>query len=84
MRDAVVYWVGTTEDEIHFLDAIISAYDGLATVRREFRLCGGETQYKVYVSPGMEREFLELMGRLRRRARIGTVVRQGEDDAAAA
>ena len=79
--DAIVYWIGTTEEEIHFLDAIVSAYDGLASVRREYRLRDGETQYKIYVSPGMEDEFLELMGRLRERAKIGTLVRESGDDA---
>ena len=81
--DAIVYWIGTTEEEIHFLDAIVSAYDGLASVRREYRLCDGETQYKVYVSPGMEDEFLELIDRLRKRAAIGTLVREDGDDASA-
>lgn len=79
--DAIVYWIGTTEEEIHFLDAIVSAYDGLASVRREYRLRDGETQYKVYVSPGMEDEFLELIARLRERARIGTLVRESGGDA---
>jgi hypothetical protein len=79
--DALVYWIGTTEEEIHFLDAIVSAYDGLASVRREYRLRDGETQYKVYVSPGAEDEFLELMTRLRERARIGTLVRENGGDA---
>lgn len=76
MNDALVYWVGTTAEEIHYLDAIVSAYDGLASVRREYRLRDGETQYKVYVSPGMEDEFLELMARLRETAKIGTLVRE--------
>lgn len=79
--DAIVYWIGTTEEEIHFLDAIVSAHDGLASVRREYRLRDGETQYKVYVSPGMEDEFLELMERLRRTAKIGSLVREDDADA---
>jgi len=79
--DALVYWVGTSEEEIHYLDAIVSAYDGLAAVRREYRLRDGETQYRVYVSPGMEDEFLELMERLRKTARIGSLVRGEGGDA---
>jgi hypothetical protein len=80
VNDALVYWVGTTAEEIHYLDAIVSAYDGLASVRREYRLRDGETQYKVYVSPGMEDEFLELMARLRETAKIGTLVREEDVD----
>jgi len=78
--DAIVYWIGTHEAEIHFLDAILSAYDGLAVVRREFKVDHGETLYRVYVSPGMEEEFLELVERLRKRTTIGRLVREGEAD----
>jgi len=79
MRDATVYWVNTAESEVHFLDAIISAYDGLANVRRDYRLRDGKIYFKVYVAPGMEDEFEEMMGRLRRVAKIGAFFR-GEDD----
>ena len=78
--DAIVYWIGTHEAEIHFLDAILSAYDSLAVVRREFKVDDGETLYRVYVSPGMEEEFLELVERLRKRTTIGRLVREGEAD----
>ena len=81
--DALVYWIGTTEEEIHFLDAVVSAYDGLASVRREYRLRDGEAQYKVFVSAGMEDEFLELMARLRSVARIGSLTREDDSDVAA-
>jgi hypothetical protein len=80
-EEALVYWVGTSEEEIHFIDSILSAYDGLACVRREFKLEDGQALYKVYVTAGMEREFLDVMGRLRMRAGIRSVTR-GEDDAA--
>ncbi len=79
MRDATVYWINTTESEVHFLDAIVSAYDGLANVRRDYRLRDGKIYFKVYVAPGMEDEFEEVMGRLRRVAEIGAFFR-GEDD----
>jgi hypothetical protein len=81
--DAVVYWLGTSEEEIHFIDAIISAHDGVASVRREFKIHDGETVYKVFVAPGMEEEFLEIVEGLRRTAKIGTLLREGEADVAA-
>ncbi len=81
MRDATVYWVNTTQEEVHFLDAIVSAYDGLANVRRDYRLQNGKLYFKVYVAPGMEEEFLSLIERLREVAAIGEVV-PGEDDEA--
>ncbi|MFC2095067.1 hypothetical protein ACFLSW_01320 [Candidatus Bipolaricaulota bacterium] len=75
MNDALVYWLATTEEEIHFIDAIISAYDGMAAVRREFQILNGQAMYKIYVSPGMEDEFLEVMGRLRDMADIREIRR---------
>jgi len=78
MNDALVYWVATSEEEIHYIDAIISAYDGLAAVRRDFEIFNGRIMYKVYVSRGMEEEFLEVMDRLRETADIGDLIR---DDA---
>jgi len=75
--DAIVYWLGTTEPEIHFIDAILSAYDGVASVRREFRLREGRTEYKVFVAPGMEDEFLEVLEGLRRTADIQSWERDG-------
>ena len=77
-RDAVVFWLGTSEDEIHFIDAVISAYDGLAALRRDFRIINGRAMYKVFVSQGMEDEFLEIMARLRSVAAISDLIR--DDD----
>ena len=80
--DAIVYWIATLEEEIHFIDAVLGAYDGLAVVRRDFKVEDGETLYRVFVAPGMEEEFLEVVGRLRETASIGRVVREGEANAA--
>ena len=79
MLDASVYWLNTSEEEIHFIDAIICAYDGLANLRRDWRLQDGKIFFKVYVASGMEDDFLELLERLRRVAAIGEVI-EGEDD----
>ena len=78
-EDALVYWIGTSEDEIHFIDSILSAFDGVACVRREFKLENGDSVYKVYVTAGMEGEFLDVIERLRTRADIRSVTK-GEDN----
>lgn len=83
MQDASVYWLNTTEKEIHFIDAIVSAYDGLANVRRDYRLKDGKIYFKIYVAPGMEDEFLAIIDRLRGVATIGEII-EGENDAALA
>ena len=80
-EEALVYWVGTSEEEIHFIDSILSAYDGVACVRREFKLEDGQALYKVYVTAGMEQEFLDVMEGLRTRADIRSVTRGGDDEA---
>jgi len=82
MREALVYWLATSEEEIHFIDAIIGAYDGMAAVRRDFQIFNGQTMYKIYVSAGMEDEFLEVAARLREKANIGDLLR--DDDPALA
>ena len=81
MNDAIVYWIETAEEEIHFIDAIVSAYNGVANVRREFKIEEGAILFKAYVAPGMEDEFLELVERLREvGAQIGRVIREGGED----
>ena len=78
-EEALVYWIGTSEEEIHFIDAILTAYDGIACVRREFKLENGDSLYKIYVTAGMEQEFLDVMERLRGRAAIRSLAK-GKDD----
>ena len=78
MRE-IVYWIATDESEIHYIDGVISAYDGVANVRREFRLKDGQTQYRVFVAPGMEDEFLDIIARLRQTAKIEAVIREDDD-----
>jgi len=76
--EACVYWLATSEEEIHFIDAIVSAYDGMAAVRRDFKIINGRAMYKVFVSPGMEDEFLEVMERLKTCAQIDALIRSEE------
>lgn len=80
MNEASVYWLETTEKEIHFIDAIVSAYNGVANVRRDYRVKDGKTYFKVYVGPGLEPEFAQLIAQLRRRAQIGEVLREDATD----
>ncbi len=79
-EDALVYWIGTSEEEIHFIDSILTAYDGIACVRREFKLENGDSLYKIYVTLGMEKEFLDVMERLRGCAAIRSLAKGGDDE----
>lgn len=81
-EDALVYWIGTSEDEIHYIDAVLSGFDGVACVRREFKLENGDSLYKIYVTAGMEAEFLDVMARLRERADIRSLAKGVDDEPA--
>ncbi|MGC9530362.1 MAG: hypothetical protein ACP5G2_07155 [Candidatus Bipolaricaulaceae bacterium] len=61
--DAEVVWVETSDQALHFLDAVVLAADGLANVRREYRLEAGRKLFKVYVSPGGRPELTALLRR---------------------
>ncbi len=74
--EATVFWIETSEEEVHFIDSIASAYDGLANVRRDYKLQDGKIYFKVFVAPGMEEEFLSLLEKLRHAAAIGDVLRE--------
>lgn len=78
-KDATVFWLAASAGEIHFIDAILSAYDGVANVRRDYVLQDGRTLFKVYVGPGMEAEFLAILEALRPAAAIGEIV-EGTDE----
>ena len=62
------------------MDAVVTAYDGVANVRRDYRLKNGKRYFKVYVSPGMEEEFLKITDHLTRVARIEDILKGGLDD----
>jgi hypothetical protein len=79
VKSAKVFWINTTEEELHFIDGIVTAYDGLANVRREYRLREGKRYFKVYVAPGMEDEFMRLMKKLQQVAAILEVL-EGENE----
>ena len=62
-EDALVYWIGTSEEEIHFIDSILTTCNGIACVQHEFKL-ENELTLQIYVALGMEKKFLNLMERL--------------------
>ncbi len=79
-KDAAVFWINTSESELHFLDAILSAYDGLANVRRSYRIHQGKTYFKVYVSPDMTDEFLVVIDRIRQVAHVEDCFEEGSNE----
>jgi|GEM_PF-950617 len=72
-------YVELEEEDLHFLDAIIQGYDGLANVRREYRAPDGYREFRIMVSPEFLQETIRLLRELRRYIFIGKIkVRRGE------
>ena len=73
-EDSIELYVEMEECDLHFLDAITKGYDGIANVRREYRVVDGEKQFLVYTSPGMLDFTLNKIRSLRRYMYIGKIV----------
>lgn len=61
------------ERDVHFVSTIIRGYDGIADLRRDYRLIEGKTYFKLLVPPGFRREVEGLLDELRAYAPIGEV-----------
>lgn len=72
-RDAVTMWVEMEAEAVHFLDAVFSAFDGIANVRREYREQGAKKLFKIYVAPGCILEAERLVRSAGRFVPIGEV-----------
>ncbi len=73
--DAEILWVEISDRDLHFLDAALMVTDGLANVRREYKLVGGRKLYKLFVAPGQLGEVERLIARAGRFVPIGRVIR---------
>lgn len=73
-KDSVALYVEMEEADLHFLDAVIKAYDGIANVRREYRVVDGEKQFLVYTSPGLLDFTVNKIRSLRQYIYIGKIV----------
>lgn len=61
------------ERDIHFLEAVIEGYDGIAALSRDYELIEGKTFFRLLVGPGFEEEVERLLEELRGYAAIGEV-----------
>lgn len=61
------------EQDIHFLDAVIEGYDGIATLLRDYQLIDGRTHFRLLVPSGFEHEVEQLLGELKEYAAIGAI-----------
>jgi len=61
------------ERDVHFVSTIVRGYDGIADLRRDYRLIEGRTFFKLLVPPSFRREVEGLLDELREYASIGEV-----------
>lgn len=62
-EEAAIFWLQTSEAAIHFIDGIITAYDGVANLRRDYIIKEGKIYFKVFVADGMQDEFFSIIER---------------------
>ncbi len=73
-EDTISVFVEVDEEDLHFLDSIIKAYDGMANVRREYRKSRGQKQFLILVSPDFLDELKPVLRSLRKHVFIGEII----------
>lgn len=76
-EDSLVLHVEVDEEDVHFLDAIVDGYDGVANVRREYRIVNDNQQFLLYTSPGLVDFTVALIRELRSYIYIGRISVEG-------
>ncbi len=76
--DSVEVYVELEEEDLHFLDAIIEGYDGVANVRREYRVVEGDKQFRILTSPSYLDRVIEIIRDLRRFIFVGRIIVEGK------
>ena len=76
--DSTEVYVELEEEDLHFLDAILEGYDGIANVRREYRVVDGDKQFRILTSPSCLDRTLEVIRDLRRFIFVGRIVLEGK------
>lgn len=69
----LTYLIELDEHDIHFLEAVIEGYDGIATLLRDYKLIRGKTYFKLLVPEGFREEVLRILKELREYAAIGEI-----------
>lgn len=71
--DSIELYVELEEEDLHFLDAVIEGYDGIANVRREYREKDGGKEFRILTSPGCLDRTIGIIRDLRRFIFIGKI-----------
>lgn len=71
--DTVNLFVELEEKDVHFLDTIIKGYNGIANVRRDYKVREGKIYFKILVSPDLLEESKQVLEELREYISIGEI-----------
>ena len=79
-EDSIEVYVELEEEDLHFLDAVIEGYDGIANARREYRVVNGRKEFRVLTSPGYVDLTVSVIRDLRRFIFVGRIAVEGQSD----
>jgi len=79
-EDSIEVYVELEEEDLHFLDAVIEGYDGIANARREYRVLNGCKEFRILTSPGYVDRTVSVIRDLRRFIFVGRIAVEGQSD----
>lgn len=72
-QDTVDLFVEMNESDVHFLEMIIKAYDGVAHLRRDWFLREGRRFFKILVPPDLMDEVMRILHNMKKYIQIGEI-----------
>jgi len=71
MKDTIQLFVELSSKDVHLIATIMQSYDGIANVRREYRVHNGKTFFKILVPPDFLEETKGVLESLKAYIHIG-------------
>ncbi len=72
-QDTLDLYVEVHEQDVHFLEMIIKAYDGIAHLRRDWYLRDGHRYFKILVPPDFVEEVKRILENMKKYIEIGEI-----------
>ena len=72
-QDTVNLFVEMKEKDLHFLEMILKAYDGIAHLRRDWFMQGDRRFFKILVPPDFVEEVKRILDNMRKYIEIGEI-----------
>lgn len=72
-KDTIQLFVELDSKDVHLVATIVHSYDGIANVRRDYRVHNGKTFFKILVPPDFLEETKEVLESLKPYMHIGEV-----------